>query len=170
MDPHLRRRVLAAATAGRAAVRTDPAASPTAYPFKVVQAEGTLSDSAVYSDRPRRCDWGMLRHLVRREDGSLVLRCPAEPVDQYVAKGGRPHDAESAVCLCNGLLATAGFPNRRRDGYVEPPIVTSGDGLANLGRFLRPGRTSYSAEDVLTQLLRQRPMQAEPAVAAHASG
>ena len=154
MDPGLKERVLAKAAAGRAAVRTDPVASPTGYPFKVVQVAGTLADPAVYRGRPRLCDVGMLRHLVRREDGSVVLRCAAEPVHGHVGKGGRSKDAAGAVCLCNGLLATAGFANRRGDGFVEPPIVTSGDGLARIGRFLRPGRSSYSAADVLAHLLR----------------
>jgi len=153
MEPELKRRVLAAVMGDRVAVRTDPIGSPTGYPFKVVQLEGTLSDSAVYNARPRRCDLGMLRCPVRLEDGSVALRCPAEPVDGFVAKGGRPEDTEGAVCLCNGLLATAGYPSRRADGYVEPPIVTSGDGLPFIGRFLRSGRSSYSAAHVLAYLL-----------------
>ncbi len=153
MDPKLKREVLDAVRAGRVTVRTDPVGSPTGYPFKVVQLRDTLSDDAVYTARPRRCDLGMLRCPVRREDGSVVLRCPAEPVDRFVAKGGRPEDTEGAVCLCNGLLATAGYPNRRADGFVEHPIVTSGDGLPSVGRFLRPGRSSYLAVDVLAHLL-----------------
>ncbi|HHQ49454.1 MAG TPA: nitronate monooxygenase [Acidobacteria bacterium] len=153
MDPELKRRTLDAVRRGRATVRTDPVGSPTGYPFKVVQLPGTLSDTAVYRARPRRCDLGMLRSLVRREDGSLVLRCPAEPVNRFVAKGGRAEETEGAVCLCNGLLATAGLPNRREDGFVEPPIVTSGDGLQSLGRFLTGGRRTYSAADVLEHLL-----------------
>ncbi len=155
MDPELKRRVLALAAAGRAPVRTDPVASPTGYPFKVVQVAETLADPAVYRGRTRLCDLGMLRHLVRREDGSVVFRCPAEPIGRYEAKGGRPEEAAGAVCLCNALLAAAGFPNHRADGFVEPPIVTSGDGLARIGRFLRPGRSSYSAADVLAHLLRR---------------
>lgn len=157
MDPELKRRVLEAAATGRVTVRTDASASPTGYPFKVVQIAGTLSDPAAYRRRPRLCDVGMLRHVVRLQDGSIVLRCPAEPVDHYSAKGGRPEDTAEAVCLCNALLATAGFSNRRADGFVEPPIVTSGDGLARIGRFLRPGRSSYSAAEVLGYLLRQGP-------------
>jgi len=153
MAPELKRGVLDAVREGHVRVRTDPVGSPTGYPFKVVQLRGTLSERAVYHARPRRCDLGMLRCPVRREDGSVVLRCPAEPVDQFVAKGGRLEDTEGAVCLCNGLLATAGYANRRADGFVEPPIVTSGDGLAFIGRFLRPGLSSYAAADVLAHLM-----------------
>jgi len=153
MDPELKRRTLDAVRHGCVAVRTDPVGSPTGYPFKVVQLPGTLSTAAVYRARPRRCDLGMLRSPVRREDGAVVLRCPAEPVDRFVAKGGRPEAAEGTVCLCNGLLATAGYPNRRAGGFVEPPIVTSGDGLPFIGRFLHGGRLTYSAADVLAHLL-----------------
>ena len=155
MDPELKRRVLDATMTGGAAVRTDASVSPTGYPFKLVQIAGTLSDPAMYRDRPRLCDVGMLRHVVRCQDGSIVLRCPAEPADRYVAKGGRLEDTAEAMCLCNALLATAGFANRRADGFVEPPLVTSGDGLVRIGRFLRPGRLSYSAADVLAYLLRR---------------
>ena len=34
----------------------------------------------------------------------------------------------------------------------EPPIVTMGDDLAGVGRFLRPGATDYSAADVIATL------------------
>src|SRR5690606_498051 len=45
---------------GRLEVRTDPVASPTGYPFKVVQLPGTVADPDVYAARPRICDLGYL--------------------------------------------------------------------------------------------------------------
>ena len=41
----------------------------------------------------------------------------------------------------------------RRSGELEPSLVTAGDEAAQVHRFLRPGQTSYSADDVLDSLL-----------------
>ena len=48
-----------------ARVFTDPLASPTGFPFKVLGLEGTLSEPAVYARRERLCDLGL--------DGLLAL-------------------------------------------------------------------------------------------------
>src|SRR5487761_1820278 len=61
MDPALRSRVIGAIRRGGAEVRTDPRASSTGYPFKVVQLEGTVASPGVYAARPRVCDNGYLR-------------------------------------------------------------------------------------------------------------
>lgn len=136
---------------GRAEVMTDALASPTGFPFKVAELEGTLSEPEVYDARPRICDLGALRTPYRREDGTLGYRCPAEPVEAFVRKGGRAEDAVGRKCLCNGLPASVGLGQVRSFG-VEPPILTSGDDLKRLGRLLRDGRMDYSAEDVLRYL------------------
>ena len=47
---------------GEGGIRTDPVASPTGYPFKVIALPGTLSEPAVYEARARVCDLGYLRH------------------------------------------------------------------------------------------------------------
>jgi NAD(P)H-dependent flavin oxidoreductase YrpB (nitropropane dioxygenase family) len=133
-------------------VRTDPVVSPTGYPFKVVQLEGTLSDPEIGRNRIRLCDVGLLRDSYKRADGKVGYRCSAEPVEQYLAKGGKPEDAVGKDCLCNNLLATAGYAQHRKDGYVEPPIVTSGDGLAAIGKYIKPGHHSYTVQDVLDYL------------------
>ena len=133
-------------------VRTDPIVSPTGYPFKVVQLEGTLSDPKIGRNRIRLCDVGLLRNPYKRADGKVGYRCSAEPVDQYLAKGGKLEETVGKNCLCNNLLATAGYAHHRKDGYVEPPIVTSGDGLAAIGKYIKPGHHSYTVQDVLDYL------------------
>ncbi len=153
MDPALRRWVLEGVRSGRAAVHTDPVASPTGYPFKVAQVECTLSDPRVYASRRRLCDVGMLRQAHRLGDGRLIWRCPAEPVAAFIAKGGSADQAEGTVCLCNALAAAAGVAQTRRDGYLEAAIVTSGDGLPQVLRFLPAGADDYHAADVLEHLL-----------------
>lgn len=152
LDSALRARVVGEASEGGVGVFTDPQASPTGFPFKVVQLEGTLSDAVVYEERERRCDLGYLREQYRRADGTLGYRCPAEPVEDYVRKGGRVEDTRGRKCVCNGLLGTVGL-GQCRGIRPEPPLVTAGDDIAGLVRFMPDGRTSYSASDVIAYLL-----------------
>ncbi len=164
MDAGLKKAVLRKVLDEEAQVLTSPVASPTGFPFKVAEMEGTLSEEDVYEARPRICDLGFLRNPFVKADGTLGYRCAAEPVDDYVKKGGQAEDTVGRTCLCNNLVATAGFPQRRKDGYVEQPIITSGDDLATVGQFIRGGEISYSAQDVINYLLgpflRQSPASA----------
>jgi nitronate monooxygenase len=84
----IKRRVLAMSRAATVDVFTDPAASPTGFPFKVLQLDGSMSEAAVYYRRKRVCDLGFLRQAYRRPDGKLGWRCPGEPENAYVHKGG----------------------------------------------------------------------------------
>jgi NAD(P)H-dependent flavin oxidoreductase YrpB (nitropropane dioxygenase family) len=142
--------VLAHAARGEVGIFTDPRASPTGYPFKVVQwpADPVTEPES----RTRVCDIGGLRTPYVRPDGKLGYRCPAEPVAAYVEKGGRIEDTVGRRCLCNALTANVGHAQVRADGAVEPPLLTSGDDLASIGGFLA-GRTRYSVDDVLEYLL-----------------
>jgi len=138
---------------GDARVATSATASPTNFPFKVVQLEGTLSDEAVYSARPRICDLGFLREPYRTADGAIDFRCSAEPLTLYVSKGGNAENTTGKRCLCNCLMATIGHPQLRNGGLVEKGMVTSGNDLAKLQRFLPlDGNLHYSARDVLEKL------------------
>ena len=139
--------VLAGIATDSVRVRTDPRASPTGYPFKVVQVKGLPQQG---EDRERKCDLGYLRTAYRTEDGKLGYRCAAEPVDQYVAKGGAIEDTVGRRCLCNALTANIGQAQVRPWGQ-EPPLITSGDDLVAVTGFAR-GRTNYSAADVVEYL------------------
>lgn len=147
LAPNVKRRVLDAAVAGGVSVRTDPRASPTGYPFKIVE----LPDARDPSERSRICDIGLLRTPARTTEGKLVYRCPAEPIDAYVAKGGTEADAVGRRCLCNGLVASVGLPQSRTGG-PEQPLITSGDDLLRIPEFLGD-RRSYTARDVIDYLL-----------------
>jgi nitronate monooxygenase len=133
-------------------VLTDFRASPTGFPFKVVQLEGTISSDPVYQARERVCDLGYLRTAYRMEGGRLGYRCPAEPVDTYVKKGGELEETIGRKCLCNALMADIGYGQLRDGGEVEKPLLTSGDDLKQISRFAA-GRTRYSAADVIEFLL-----------------
>jgi nitronate monooxygenase len=152
MDPAIRTQVLAHARAGTGQIFTDPLASPTGFPFKVVELEDTLSQEDVYVLRERICDLGYLREVYREEDGTLGYRCPAEPVKDFVAKGGAKEDTVGRKCVCNGLMATIGIPQTRR-GQTEPPIVTAGEDVLRLARLLPDDGDGYGAADVITYLL-----------------
>jgi nitronate monooxygenase len=137
---------------GKARVFTNPLASPTGFPFKVVQLPGTQSDADANEERTRLCDLGYLRHPYRTPDGRIGYRCPAEPVDAYVRKGGNRAETNGRLCVCNGLLATVGLGQSRTDGEVELPLVTAGNDVASIAEFVAPGRDSYSAADVVRRL------------------
>ncbi|MEO6060516.1 MAG: nitronate monooxygenase [Thermoflexales bacterium] len=155
MAPALKKSVLGQVFDEAAQVFTSPNASPTGFPFKVVSVPGTMSDPEVYAARNRICDLGFLRVIVKNEDGTLNYRCPAEPVEDYVRKGGKIEDTAGRACLCNNLVATAGYGQHRKDGAVEQALVTSGDDLAAVGQLVPAGKTSYGAADVLRFLLGQ---------------
>jgi NAD(P)H-dependent flavin oxidoreductase YrpB (nitropropane dioxygenase family) len=156
MAPDLKRRVLELAAHGEVPVRTDPRASPTGFPFKVVVLPGTLADQDVYAARQRLCDLSALRTPFRKPDGTVGFRCPAEPVNVYEGHGGRPANTEGRRCICNGLIATAGLAQHRAHGYVEPAIVTAGldfTGVRHLLRQVPAGQETYGAADVVEYLL-----------------
>ena len=145
--------VLTKVISGHARIVTDSLASPTGFPFKVAQLEGTLSERDVYSARPRICDLGYLREAYKDPDGKIGYRCPGEPVTVYVSKGGKQENTVGRTCLCNALMATIGYPQIRSGRYVERGLVTSGDGLTGIARFLSQGEPIYRAADVVKKLL-----------------
>ncbi|WP_396625383.1 nitronate monooxygenase [Luteitalea sp.] len=134
-------------------VKTDPLASPTGFPFKVAQLPDTVSVDEVYAARPRICDLGYLREPYRTDDGTVGYRCASEPVSLFVSKGGDVKDTVGRKCICNALMATAGFPQVRAGKHVEAGIVTSGDALTEIERFLPEGAEGYRAADVVRALL-----------------
>ena len=145
-------RVIERCLNGGADVFTDATASPTGFPFKTVPLEGSVAIPEVYEKRERLCDLGYLRNAVIDENGRVDYRCAAEPVSTYVRKGGTEEETEGRRCLCNSLMASIGLGQVRKDGYEEPPLVTSGDDLRRMGEFLN-GRRSYRASDVISYLL-----------------
>jgi nitronate monooxygenase len=153
IDPSIKKRVLALSREQQARVFTDPFASPTGFPFKVLQLSQTMSEKSDYLARPRVCDLGYLRHAYTREDGTVGYRCPSEPVEDYVRKGGNLAETTGRKCLCNGLMATAGLGQLLRDGTTELPILTAGSEIAHIARFLPPDSDTYSAADVVSAIL-----------------
>ena len=152
LRPDYKETLLAQVRAGTVRVTTDPLASPTSFPFKVAPLAATVSEAAVYEKRTRVCDLGYLREAYRTDSGTVGFRCPAEPVAAYVAKGGALADTVGRRCVCNALVANIGLGQTRGRG-VEPGLVTAGDDLAGLGRYLPEHGTRYTAADVIARIL-----------------
>jgi len=168
ISPEIKQRVFELSRVGAAHVFTDPVASPTGFPFKVVQVDGTLSQAEMYEQRGRICDLGYLRHLYRKEDGKVGYRCPAEPVEDYLAKGGLLADTVGRKCVCNGLPATVGLAQLRGAEKDELALLTAGNEVSNVVQFLAPGASSYTAADVIARLLAPSSETALPIPAATA--
>ena len=134
-------------------VFTDPVASPTGFPFKVLSSSGTLSESDVYEKRHRVCDLGYLREAYERPDKTLGWRCSSEDRDIYARKGGILEDTVGRKCVCNGLMANIGMAQVRKDKSEELPLITCGDDMSSILKVLRSGETSYTASDVVDFLL-----------------
>lgn len=149
--PSHRMSVLRAIREGTLDVFTDPRASPTGFPFKILRGP-TVPEQA--TTRVRRCDLGYLREIYERHDGSLGYRCPGEPEGAWSRKGGRPEECQGRRCLCNGLLANIGLAQRRTIGE-ETPLLTAGDDVTRI-RDLLDGREDYTASDVVDYLLGRR--------------
>ena len=136
-----------------AKIKTDPLASPTGFPFKIVQLENTAAQSEIYEARPRVCDLGYLREAYKTEAGEIGYRCAGEPVTVYASKGGKPEDAAGRMCLCNGLMANIGLGQVRAGRHQEPGLITAGDDVGTVKRFRKAGKTTYTAADVIQTLL-----------------
>jgi nitronate monooxygenase len=161
----VKRRVLALSRTGALDVFADALASPTGFPFKVLQLDGTLAAAGAYAERTRVCDVGFLRQAYRRGDGTVGWRCPGERCESFVQKGGAAEETAGRKCLCNALLSNIGLGQVRAEGYVEPPLFTSGDDVNRIAQFAPPEQDApYSALDVVRRLTAKAPVIAVPTV------
>ena len=85
----IRNEIISELKSGHASIKTDGAASPTGFPFKVLLMEGTVSDEEIYLKRKRVCNRGALRVAYKKADGSYGYRCPSEPIKAFLLKGGK---------------------------------------------------------------------------------
>lgn len=167
MDDEVRQQILQTISERDMEVFTDPVASPTGYPFKVLQMDDSLSEEDVYEERPRQCSLGYLRTpYIDDKTGKIGYRCPAEPVDDWLKKGGELEATVGRKCLCNALCANIGLPQTRtvieKDGdkkkrytYVEEKLITVGDEVNQCRHLMKQdenGKWSFSAADVIDYL------------------
>jgi len=119
--------------------------------------EGTSSEFPIYQERKRVCDLGYLREPYAASEGTIAYRCAAEPVANYVSKAARLKTRRPQMSL-QRFDANIGHGQVRKDGVVEPPLVTTGDDLNTIAQFLQPGEDSYGAADVVASLLSALPL------------
>lgn len=148
----IRRKLIEAAYNGELDIMTDARSSPTGFPFKVALLPGTLSDESSYSDRKRVCNIGYLRQAYKDSRGIPAFRCPSEPIDTYLAKGGKLEDTEGRKCLCNALMAAVDVAQTYK-GKKELPIITLGDDYSIVRKLTGNPKGSFSAADVVSYLL-----------------
>ena len=154
MQPELKQQVIRKCANGEAEVVTDPLASPTGFPFKILRLEDSVSEKSVYKQRKRVCDLGFLRQAYRQDDGQIGWRCPGEKIAAYTRKGGEIENTVGRKCVCNGLMSNVGFAQQRRDGTREPTLVTCGNDVSSITQFLKhTDARRYSAADVVERLL-----------------
>jgi NAD(P)H-dependent flavin oxidoreductase YrpB (nitropropane dioxygenase family) len=142
----LKERALVAILSGAKAY-TNARSSPTGFPFKELQVPETLSVPELYSERQRICNIGFLLELYE-QDGRIKTRCPAEPENDYVRKGGNIEGALGRKCLCNALCATIGL-----GACGEKPLITSGSNFDAVKDLVLKYGMQYSAENVIDYIL-----------------
>ena len=95
--------------------------------------------------------------MYTKPDGSVGYRCAAEPVEDYVKKGGEIEATQGRKCLCNALCANVGLAQvQAKNDYQEEILITIGDDVNNCRRYLKQneeGDWEYSARDVVDFLL-----------------
>ena len=151
MMPEIKQEVLQLCMDGKLKIITDFDASSTGYPFKVVDLENTVANMEKREKRKRVCDLGFLCHLYSKGETEVGYRCPAEPVNSYLKKGGSSDSTKGKICLCNGLIATIGLGQIRQYG-TELPIITSGDDFSSVVNIVKKSSLDYSAKDVIDYL------------------
>ena len=151
--PKYREQMLQAAREHNLKVRTDHRASPTGFPFKVVELEGTVGMKDTYEARPRLCDLGYLRSHTITTEGKTISKCAAEPDAPYLKKGGKEEDLDKRICLCNGLMASIGLGQERPDGYKEAPLLTLGATTEDIDKMLIKYPEGWTAKQVVATLL-----------------
>ena len=159
--PKYREQMLDAARKGNLKVRTDHRASPTGFPFKVVEMPGTVGEESTYKARPRLCDLGYLRTSKLDEAGKATYTCAAEPETAFLKKRGDEKELAARMCLCNGLLAAVGLGQERPDGYKEAPLLTLGATTTDVEDMLKTHPNGWSAKEVVERLLSGVPQSAK---------
>lgn len=148
LEINLRIMVCKMAMDGPAKVRTSLTASPTGFPFKVLSVPSSIADVALYCNRASICNQGVLLKPFVTKLGSLGYRCSAEPIDVYLAKGGKKDKTAGVYCICNGLMSAAGLGD-----YLEPATVTLGDDLSFVAKLTDSPARGYSVADAMKYLL-----------------
>lgn len=146
MRTDLKHEIIARNRRGELEVLTGNRLSPTGYPLKYINLPGTLADPALRTAQVRHCNRGYLlqSHFETLPDGTTqeTYLCPGMPEDVFKSRGGNPEEQADRICLCNGLISTAGYHIEE-----EVPLVT----LGTSGTQVKERLTARQImEDILT--------------------
>ena len=155
IDPSIKELVIEKYFNKQLKITTDFKASPTGYPFKVIEQELDAEDYCP-QERQRVCDLGYLREAYCDDEGNFGLRCPSESIKSFVKKGGTEDETVGRQCLCNGLLSTVEMPQIRK-GKKEAPLLTAGDDFSFLDKLTSKSKLHYTASSVIDMILEPAP-------------
>ncbi len=132
-------------------IHTDFQASPTGYPFKIVDNALDV-ETLMPSTANNVCDLGYLREVMLNTEGKIEFRCPAENPKNYLRKGGTLEETLGRQCLCNGLMATAGMAQVRKNTQIKP-FLTAGTNFNFLNKLTNSKECQYRAKEVIDLVL-----------------
>ncbi|MFH1649537.1 MAG: nitronate monooxygenase [Candidatus Woesearchaeota archaeon] len=147
MDPQRRRENIDAIMNG-ANVITMERLSSTGFPFKALVVGDSIVNPDVLEARTRVCNVSYLLSAYEKPNRRGVdFRCPAEPVEIYLRKGGRIEDTIGRGCLCDALMKKIGLGSPG-----EPTVDTIGKDVTPVIELVqRFGE--YHAKDVVDFIL-----------------
>jgi len=127
---------------------------PLANAVARVGQPGVVTGTALDGILARRLRLGDVGGHVRRTLSKLPVPGVAKRIiDGCFIDGGKAEDAVGKRCVCNGLTSNVGLGQIRKNGSREPALVTFGDDVKNVARFLPEGASSYTAAHVVDYLL-----------------
>ena len=124
---------------------TDPVASPAASPSR--SSSSTTSRQGEVRELPARLQPRLPAPRVPGRQGRIGYRCAAEPVEDWIKKRGDISATVGRKCLCNALMADAGYPQispfkpKREEEmaakYIEEGLVTAGDDVNSCRKWVK---------------------------------
>lgn len=105
--------VLRQVASGDLSVFTDPVASPTGFPFKVLELEDSLSEKAKYDSRPACATWGTCAPRTRMRRARWVTAAPRSPSPIGSRRAARSRPLRGASACATGSWPTPACPKFR---------------------------------------------------------
>jgi nitronate monooxygenase len=123
MAPDLKQKLLAQAVAGTGDVFTDPLASPTGFPFKVAQMQGSYSDPEVAEARTRI--WVICVKRTLSPTGPSATAAPPSQWPTIYPRGARSRRQLAASASATPSWPTSGSPRSARTVLSSRPWLPS---------------------------------------------
>ena len=152
-----KRALLAKAAAGEAHVFTDPLASPTGFPFRSYACKVAIPSTTYTREGHVFATLVFCANRTEQRRAAPAIAVPPSQLASILPRVARRKTQWVESVSCNALMANIGHPQIRNGPRMEKGLVTAGDDLSNISRFLAPNRSSYNAADVIAALLAGQP-------------